>query len=78
MLLLPIFTQLFHCIAIPCRFFDKQYIVIIVSVFCIMIVVIVHVCTKCQCFIIMLMSIHSLYFLPNASLFVFRLKNYII
>ena len=50
MLLLSIVTQLLHCIAILCRFYglalgdggtltDKQYIVIIVSVFCIMIVV---------------------------------------
>ena len=51
---LPIFTQLLYCIAILCyyRFYglalrdagtltDKQYSVIIVSVFCIMIVVIV-------------------------------------
>ena len=49
MLLLSIVTQLLHCIAILCRFYglalyagtliDKQYNVIIVSVFCIMIVV---------------------------------------
>ena len=50
MLLLSIFTQLLHCIAILCRFYglafemqapvtDKQYIVIIVSVFYFMIVV---------------------------------------